>query len=156
MTEQRKLYCHGDALLDHRFHQVGDRLLLSNKASASPRYEATILEWSPTGKHVKLRYAPGNERWVDCWDYDPVVIEVLPPAPSTGIVSDESAMPLLDEVFDFLLSAHMTSERFMVASGVRPSTRDFGTSCIFLNQLGSDRNPIPGRQYRLVLLEDFN
>jgi len=78
MTD-RKLYWESDTLLDKQQHPPGTRLILSMK-STNPidPYEVVVGEWAPSGRRVKLRHEDGNSRWVECWDYTPVVIEVLP------------------------------------------------------------------------------
>lgn len=73
----RKYYWDGDTLLDPLSHPVGTRLILSRKSDPVEPYEATIIEWAPSGHRVRLQYAPEREAWVECWHYNPVVIEIL-------------------------------------------------------------------------------
>lgn len=79
-SEERKLYWQGDQLLDQQLHPVGTRLLLSHKSDPgnSNPYEVTIIEWAPSGKLVKLQGLQGSPYWTSCWNYYPVVVEVLP------------------------------------------------------------------------------
>lgn len=42
-------------------------------------YEASILEWAPSGSRVKLRYPrTKHEQWVEVDDHGPFVVERLP------------------------------------------------------------------------------
>lgn len=67
-----------DKLLDPKYNLIGSRLILSQNTDRPEPYEVTILEWSPTRRYVKLQYHnSGSCRWVECWDYEPVVLEVV-------------------------------------------------------------------------------
>lgn len=79
MTKSRNKRWDDDTLLDPMNHFCQSRLLLAARTNPiEDTYEVTIVEWAPSKRRVKLRYTDGRERWVECWDYDPVVIEVLP------------------------------------------------------------------------------
>lgn len=63
---------------------VGARLLIERAdVYGKPLSEVTILEWSPSGQAVHLKYRESNpSRWVTEM---PVLVEVLPPAPVVTI-----------------------------------------------------------------------
>lgn len=66
-----------DVLITQSLHPVGTRFLLSNIHNSNDSvYEAEVLEYSPSNKYVKLK-TNNKESWVYCWDYKPIVVEVL-------------------------------------------------------------------------------
>lgn len=77
--KERNHLCQSDQLLDPKLHPVGTRLILAEKSDDTSVYEATIVEWAPSGELVKLSYTSGVISWEKCWNYSPVVIEVLQP-----------------------------------------------------------------------------
>lgn len=77
----RKQHNQSDKLMTPREHPPGSRLLLCAHSLVTGHngqpYSATILEYSPTKRYVHLLHENGNQAWVNCWDYTPVVIEIL-------------------------------------------------------------------------------
>lgn len=81
MNQERNRLLSTDTLLDTISHSVGTRLLLTRNSQLSriEPYEATVVEWSPSGRRVKLQTDFNDKpHWIECWDYSPVVLEVLP------------------------------------------------------------------------------
>ena len=67
-----------EKVLNPRDHASGRYLLRGTERKSRP-YEATVLEWSPSGARVKLRYPrTKHEQWIDLADDSPLVIEKLP------------------------------------------------------------------------------
>ena len=74
---KRNYYWAGDVLMDPVSHPPGTRLILSRKSNPVDPYEATVVEWSPSAHRVKLRRGDSLEYWCECWNYNPVVVEIL-------------------------------------------------------------------------------
>jgi hypothetical protein len=73
---------------------VGSRLLV-REAISSDRYpdEVTLLEVSPSGDYIRLRYPNGNESWrrADWWR----IVELLP---TRITIADGSTIDLVGEI----------------------------------------------------------
>lgn len=104
--EERPRHYSSDQLLTPELHPPGSRLLLSQESHPVDPYEVTVVEWAPSGKRVRL-LSPlrSGARWVECWNYHPVVIESLPPLP-------------------FTIDGNFSPERF--ASHLAKSLQEFG------------------------------
>ena len=100
-----------DILLDRTEHPVGTRLLIGTTATDRSPAEAVILEWSNNTFHVKLHYPiSNNTQWVDCENYEPVVITTLPAIVQTG---QHLVIPCTDDVHDRVtkMESDITSDR---------------------------------------------
>lgn len=74
---------------------VGARLLAKETRWNQDVFEIEILEWSPSGKLVKVRHSSGSESWSKDLPKEGVLIEALPsfnPAPTAQ--SEEYGTPI--------------------------------------------------------------
>ena len=72
-----------EKVLNPRDHAQGRYLLREVEERPLRRrpkpYEATVVEWAPSGTRVKLRYPrTKHEQWIEVTDGSPLVVEKLP------------------------------------------------------------------------------
>ena len=68
---------------------VGKRVLL-RRPHSQYQYgleEVQVLERAPSGDYYKVKYASGNERWIEEEDYE--VVEILRPAPAAPVLGQK-------------------------------------------------------------------
>ena len=58
-------------------HHIGQRLLLTDGYTHMDRKEVVVLELSPSGDDVKVRYASGSTGWIDNDEWSAVIHAVL-------------------------------------------------------------------------------
>jgi hypothetical protein len=59
-------------MLNPQNQKIGERWLIQQRGYRYPIQEVTILEWSESGKHVKLKFMRGHVDWDDPLKYDAV------------------------------------------------------------------------------------
>jgi hypothetical protein len=68
-----------EKVLNPHDNAAGRYLLRASDSLRHKPYEASVVEWAPSGLRVKLRY-PRNkyEQWVEVDEYGPLIVEKLP------------------------------------------------------------------------------
>jgi hypothetical protein len=88
-------------MLNPQNQKIGERWLIQQRGYRYPIQEVTFLEWSKSGKHVKLEFMRGHIDWNDPTEFS--AIEKLPSLPYSKVdieIADDILLQHLHAIND--------------------------------------------------------